>query len=549
MTFFWMFLPFILISSVIIVVFVFMNPVRKRMKELGGSIQAFGDGVFDVDGKQIRLKYVRGSKGSAPQVLLSISGSFPAELVVRRETGMDRFFKQIGLNREFQTMDPQFNEKFYFECDDEAFLNKFFIKEDVKLLVSEVLDVFTSIVITRNACVFQKRGGKRLEEMSKEDILSYSRKLVKISSAVPVAGQDLYAVGPSFKLWRIILYCVSITAAVSGLIVYILAETGFRVIEGQRLWSVSFPASVLLTVIVSFLAYLKIRGYARSAEVWIVFVIFFLFGAVMLGRYGMAIYNGVYDISEPRRFETTVIDRFYRTNKHSRSYFVIVRPWHEGMPVWELRVSQEEYANIQIGQTRYEIFTKEGRLGFEWVLRQQCIAGKNIGSGVLSWPGRDYSHWFPLPDQIINMPQEEYAYWQGWCMVMEEGVTNRLNVQKGLDADDQVDNYTAIYAEYRRRQEGMLERLTALVLPERLIGFQEGVISAGRDQLRFYEFYVQSRLSDRTRKLNNFLSHPDLKAGDAKLWEAYHYFQLLYPGINKAGNDAIERRLAEFDII
>ena len=76
-------LPFVFFI-LIIMILVFIDPVRKRMKALNGSmVNILGEGIFEVDGKKVSLRYVRGSKGRAPTVRLSIEGVFGAELVIR----------------------------------------------------------------------------------------------------------------------------------------------------------------------------------------------------------------------------------------------------------------------------------------------------------------------------------------------------------------------------------------------------------------------------------------------------------------------------------
>ena len=165
------------------------------------------------------------------------------------------------------------------------------------------------------------------------------------------------------------------------------------------------------------------------------------------------------------------------------------------------------------------------------------------------WPSRIFKNWYPLPENISGMDSQELAYWKIWCAIMEIGISNRMNVQEALDADNKTDEYFAVNNKYRQSQEYMIQRLSDLPQPERLKPFHQYVLSAADDQMRFYEEYTKARAGNKNVKFEEFRENADLKAGDQKLWDAYHNFQSLYPSRDKATNDAIERRLAWFDII
>lgn len=165
------------------------------------------------------------------------------------------------------------------------------------------------------------------------------------------------------------------------------------------------------------------------------------------------------------------------------------------------------------------------------------------------WSQRDFSQWNLLPPKSGNINDEEYAYWQKWCLIMNDGINNRMNVDEGLNRKHRSSYYKALKKKYVARQKMMLEQLSKLIPPERLRLFHEKVISAGFDQIRFYEYLATEKLRDRTRTIKQYHDHPDLKTTDKKLWAAYYEFQSLYPQRTPAENDAIERRLAWFDMI
>src|SRR6266478_1555167 len=96
------------------------------------------------------------------------AGSFGADLVIRRETGLDTFFMKIGLNKEVPILDRELADKFYFECDVPEFLQQFFSNSEMKPLVLDILEAFDFIEITKNSCTFRKYPCGALDNTSHE---------------------------------------------------------------------------------------------------------------------------------------------------------------------------------------------------------------------------------------------------------------------------------------------------------------------------------------------------------------------------------------------
>ncbi len=132
---------------------------------------------------------------------------------------------------------------------------------------------------------------------------------------------------------------------------------------------------------------------------------------------------------------------------------------------------------------------------------------------------------------------------------MEDGITNRMNVHEQFENSQKSDHIARIKAEYQSRQKRMLEALSEIQPPERLAEFHETVIKAGYNQIEFYLEYGTAKETNGQLKFENISNSPNLKNSDQKLWAAYHQFEALYPQRSKDFNDAIERRLAWFDII
>ena len=183
---------------------------------------------------------------------------------------------------------------------------------------------------------------------------------------------------------------------------------------------------------------------------------------------------------------------------------------------------------------------------FEELHRQS--EGQKIGPSY--WPGRDFSHWYPLPIKEGRLDhQDELVYFQQYMTIMEEGIVNRYNIQTALDARRKPADYLMIFETYAARQENFLSKLKELQPPERLLEFHQHIIVAAEEQIEFHEEYARQKRDNPNLQLNQLLTNPHLKTCNEELWAAYHSFQRLYPEIDRATNDAVEMRLCQFDVI
>jgi hypothetical protein len=547
MNYFLALLPVLLISTVIIVFLIlysFFNPLKKMVQSLGGQVNKKGEGVFSVGDKSVSIKYIPGSRNRSPEFRISTAGLFGADVVIRRETKLDTFYMKIGLNREVPVFDQELADKFYFECDVPEFVEQLFANPDMKPLMLDVMGTFDFIEITRNGCTLRKYPCGVVENISKDFITESAGKLLKFVSFIPQTFINPHPELAAFKVWRAVLYVIGTAAIFSAFVFLIWASASFRVVDDPKAWSLALAWFCAIFFAGMYLAFQIIKGFSTSARVFIYFLITFGIGSLLGLRYGGAVYNGIYDRSPLKKFEQVIVNKYTTTGKHSTYYHVDVSPWREGMKNWSFQVSRRTFDQVKVNQTLCLVTTKAGRLGFEWVVFQKV--------GLLDWRNwgpRDYSHWNLLPGNINHMDPQEYSYWLNWHVMMEEGITNRMNVQEFLDEWHAKEDYIKIFNEYANRQEKMLDQFKDLDVPGRIQPLKDDVLSAGEEQIQFYREYAQARAMNTDLKLNGFLNNIHLRSSDQKLHDAWNIFKSLYPFIDAATNDAIERRLAWFDII
>ncbi len=372
MKFFIVSLP-VLFVSIFIFARVLTNPMRKKIAGLNGRPLGLTGGVIDIDGKEVCLDFEQGSKGKSPLLKFWMKGDFSRRLVIRKENGFDRFCKNIGLTGECKTTDPAFNDAFYFECDDPQFLGKMFAQQKSRDLVRGALDHFVSIEITPTTCLLRLRPNKHLDKYTDEEVRHLARTVLDITKIIPQDTGAPEGAAKAFVLRLTVLLTVSIILLVAGIGVWIYAEVHYRIIEGGRLWSLVLPWWVAAFVCWQWFSFMLIKGFSRSGLAFVMCFLFSFAGSLLLARYGAAVYNGFKDVSPIAAYQAIAVDKYYHTNKHSRSFYVFLSPWQEGRGPYELSVQWGDYQATQSGVTRYQVQTKSGIMGLEWLVSYQRL--------------------------------------------------------------------------------------------------------------------------------------------------------------------------------
>jgi hypothetical protein len=100
-------------------------------------------------------------------------------------------------------------------------------------------------------------------------------------------------------------------------------------------------------------------------------MLLFAIGLLMCLRYGGVVYNGYFDQSQLKEFEEVITNKYTTASRSSTDYHLTVSPWRVGIKGWSFIVSEKDYFLVNVGQTRCLIYTKSGKLGFEWVTKEK----------------------------------------------------------------------------------------------------------------------------------------------------------------------------------
>ena len=367
--------PFILFFSIcaavagIVLFYAFRRILlmKKKLQEDGSLTK--GDEI-SIDGRVAYLSHYSLSRYSSPEFKIFMNGTFGAALVIRRERALDRFWKSIGLNKEVQIPDRELADKFYFECDDQRFLNQLLSDAAAKPLILNVFSRFNSIEITPTSCTFKQCPSDPLDDLGKDFIMDAAHKLSDFVDLIPVSAGAGSSQLNFFKTCRGVLNFLGAGVLGLGFLFFFWAGS-YTLVDEIRSWGLAMQWFWAPYVSAVCFAFVIIKGFSTSARVLIRFLICFGIGAFMVLRFGGVVYNCFFDHSPADRHQQIVIDKYLSHNKKVVFHNVDVTPWRAGMKNWAFAVNPGEYSQIRPGITRYIILTKPGRLHFEWVTGQK----------------------------------------------------------------------------------------------------------------------------------------------------------------------------------
>jgi hypothetical protein len=167
------------------------------------------------------------------------------------------------------------------------------------------------------------------------------------------------------------------------------------------------------------------------------------------------------------------------------------------------------------------------------------------------WPRRGWMYRLasiPVKESAIDR-HDELAYFLTLLPIMDEGITNRINMDGVLRTRRSPAEYERLYDLYRARQERVVSRLDRLDPPGRLRRVHERILVAATEQIRFYERFMRAKAGNRRIGLGDLLGDPSLQTTNRELHTAWDEIARLYPDLDPESRGAIEMRFCGFDAL
>jgi len=167
------------------------------------------------------------------------------------------------------------------------------------------------------------------------------------------------------------------------------------------------------------------------------------------------------------------------------------------------------------------------------------------------WPSRGLVYtWWQIPTKASSIDvYDELLYFQRLVTLLDDGITNRLNIDGALKTRRSPAEYAALYEIYRGKQLDVLARMRRIDVPEKLEPIHRRMILATEGQIRFYRTFLDSKLKDPAVDLARMLGDAALQTTNRELHAVWDEVRRLYPRLDFDTSAAIEAHLCGFDVI
>lgn len=326
------------------------------------------------DGISYTVNFKRkGKKRSTTGTLrISVRAISHAEFKISKESSLDRVAKAIGLSKEVQSGDRNFDEHHYILSDSVAFSTALLKVVEVRQEIASIFMLGFDRVEHDGAtisAVMNTANRSDGDASHRTDCVVRALQGIsqEISKTCVAAVDNLLAASTK----RTISYSICIGAGLTGLIFTIWGSSAYPLINSGELFRDSLEYSVPLYVIVLCLMFFMLRGRSSSHRDFIAFFFIALVGFPLAG-YGIGIIlNGRNDPGPLIQHSQLITDRYTTTTtkKGRKTTHYHVRYDYWGQPPHQLShsVSSSEYSAVVPGRSRVEIGVKPGKLGYEWI--------------------------------------------------------------------------------------------------------------------------------------------------------------------------------------
>jgi hypothetical protein len=162
------------------------------------------------------------------------------------------------------------------------------------------------------------------------------------------------------------VFAVAAGSAVLGAVTTIAANVSYPLFAPWALFVATLKFSVPALAIFLFYAARAVSGHSRSHRDLLLAGVLALSGFILSG-YGVAgLYNGMSDFALPEAHRALVLDKQTLRSKNSTSYHLYAQSWKAGRGVEDLTTESAVYQRVVPGKDRAVVYTKPGKLGFEW---------------------------------------------------------------------------------------------------------------------------------------------------------------------------------------
>jgi hypothetical protein len=334
--------------------------------------------AFEVEQGGVKAEVTSRAAGNQEVVTLVLRGPALPRLVVRRETGIDRFGKRLRINRELQAGDPSFDPKVYLESDElDRTLQKLLGVAQVRTLLLALLDAgYRSVTLgPAGISLGLTRVGRRVVPVDAAAVKIALELLAPLKAALPeFFPDDLRTPG---RARGDLAAAVAVLAFIAGIFARYVLPTGLvdygspaliatqnRVAGGAMVaWLIFIPL---------FWAY--VRGHSRSFRNLLVVVLMGAYPMLTIAPEALFAANSLLDRGGATSARVTVRSKKTYHGKVDKAYLRVSCWVHPADPKDDvsLLVSRKTYDRFKDAD-RVDLTLRPGALGWQWIEKFELV--------------------------------------------------------------------------------------------------------------------------------------------------------------------------------
>lgn len=372
----------VVLTTVFVVLRIQRNRKLKQQSSTGdiGNLDEDVLVSFTEQGKQFTHILHPAANKQPSWFSLNTSCNCGGAFTIKQETGTERFFKSLSINRELQTGDSFFDDAHYIISEDTEFTRSVLMDSRNRFAIDTLIQMgFTHVTVNPDQIQavidpFQAEKG-----LSKEQILEAARHLNELSGNLPgsTSAPQKYQhriaphrANPFQGPWtgkRIFFYVLPLLLQTLGTTLLIFGMAEYPPLDGWNLFFKSLPFSIALMVLFSWQAIRILRGRSTSHNDVIIVLTFALISFPMAGAGSALFFNGYLDQSRVEQWLQPVLSKHYTTNKNSKTYYLVVKSWRDQAYSEKIRVDHNTWGSAIAGQSALNIDARKGYYDYDWV--------------------------------------------------------------------------------------------------------------------------------------------------------------------------------------
>jgi len=325
----------------------------------------------------LQYRHVR-TKKKIKTLLLGINCHVSPNFYLKRQTGLDNFFKRIGISNELETGDEAFDDAIYLVSDNKTLNYALVNSSEFRTAVKKIMDYGTpSTLEARNIYCRNGRLWVQFGVGDAYDDLHVGNIAKALSSQFDILKKSVNEVALiSGSRWRdpfvikaAILLAMSSGLAINGAIQVFRATMGTIPFTLHHSLIIQDAIKFGLIILIVFMlgALFWLGKSARTHFVLIELATVGAFGIFVTTMVELRDFNMEMDTNAPHYFDTQVVDKYSRRGSRSgRRHYVILRDWNCDCGNYKLQVSRSLY-NYLPSRGEVTITQYPGRLGYPWV--------------------------------------------------------------------------------------------------------------------------------------------------------------------------------------